>query len=343
MQCPSCGFQNLPGLSSCARCMSTLMFENIDVQPYRAGTLRSYRLRLFAGVRGLRVWTLLPFARRVSAYVAEEVRGIRLGGRVRPGTILASLVPGLGLMLAGEHRRGRLVMLGYAVALIASIVFMAHAWTLFYAAVISLHAYSIVATILLGAPYILPRTAVLTGLLVVLMLQVFLYMPLAWGAHHLVWFQQLGGDIHGTRMLQGDVLAVEGTWFRPVNFGRGDVVSYRMRAGRGQGWYTAEGLSVDRILAMAGDRVTSVQGTIHVNGRPPQHPGSAKPTLLPDGYAVTVPPGTYFIYPRGARLRAMNRGNTDAEAIMSVCLVPQRDVIGRTWGVVSPLTRIGRP
>src|ERR1700690_575411 len=63
MQCPSCGFENMPGSEGCARCGSSMRLTTLvlDVNPPRAGDLSGGVRRLIA----IRRWPV-RLARRLN-------------------------------------------------------------------------------------------------------------------------------------------------------------------------------------------------------------------------------------------------------------------------------------
>jgi signal peptidase I len=138
----------------------------------------------------------------------------------------------------------------------------------------------------------------------------------------------------------GDVVLVNPSAYWRSDPQPGDVVHYRMPAVNarmpGAGHYPAiyrlQGDRVDRILAKAGEKVTSNQGKLLVNGQPsPWLP--LNPQQLPDGLEVTVAEDCYLIFP-----------STDpiaATAWQAACIVPRSQIWGHVYWRNQPLWRFG--
>jgi len=348
MQCPSCGFQNLPGLDRCARCLSLLALDNVDVQPYRASDR-------WAWWRGWRAWRARAWGRWVDLRCRffQRLRGVV---PVQPGVVpdmarhlplaLLSIVPGLGLIVSGRRRLG-LMLLGICLlGLVVFVMFMG-SWIgiLAMGLVFGVHSYAIQRCLIQQGDYVRRGTAICTGLLIFIVLYAALYPAAGWLINGVVRFEPLIGNLREGKLQGGDVLMVKGRWWHPPRYQAGDLVSYRIPEMHGEGWVTRGGASIDRVLAVAGDHVVIKEGEMSVNGkRLPDDVGPVEDVPLPDSYAVTVPADAYLILPSLPRIGGHYRaGVQDAAMVRALSIVHHQDIRGRVIMIVGPPWRMGRP
>lgn len=351
MQCPSCGFQNLPGLTQCARCSGMLSLAEVDVQPYRAAD-RWVRWRH----RRWRRRNAAPLTSRIASYLRDEWERSGLGTRSRGPDeptmgerfkwIAASIIPGLGhLLIPRERRRGRWILGCYVAALLGSLLFMSSAWTIFMAIMLGIHTYAFIEAVFRRSPHAWWQP-MLTSLLVLPMLMYLLYQPTAWLLAGVAQLEPLGGIVESDYLHERDVVLVPGRWVAQQQFQPGDVVSYVQPGCEGSGWYVREGASIDRILAGPGDKVDIRNSVIRVNGQIlPAGQGPLKGIHIAGEHQLTVPSGAYFILPSLARLSGHYRGDQgklETEVRMRVAVVAQDRIRGRVLAVVNPINRIRR-
>lgn len=111
MQCPSCHFENMPNVKTCARCSAALVAARRPAaafMPPRAGTRKAWyplRFRWNAAVDGYRDWAVW---RALVALTGET----DLPPRSAVFTCL-SLLPGLGHLVEGRRCRGTIALLGW--------------------------------------------------------------------------------------------------------------------------------------------------------------------------------------------------------------------------------------
>ncbi|MGB9625241.1 MAG: hypothetical protein ACPMAQ_10300 [Phycisphaerae bacterium] len=347
MQCPSCGFQNLPGLQQCARCTSRLSLDGVDVTPYRAGDpwARWRRLRLRRQRRTL-------FTERVADLWDRLMRwGYRAGARSPEAVpsaerifwVGASIIPGLGQIVSRRRLRGWCILAGYGLALVASVLFMSSAWTLFTAIALSVHTYAVTDCIFHRAGYVRRITTIVTSLVVFVALVLGPYRGATWLLGGFAQVEQLTADTRSTLLQAGDVLLLDGRWNRP-RYAPGDIVSYRIedygRAHGGEGWYIVGGVLIDRILAGPGDHVVCKDGRLTVNGKPPaEGRGLLAPVDLPNDLDIVVEKDQFFIYPSLVHVRAP-RDRPVANMCLRVSFVPAERIRGKVRMIISPLERV---
>jgi hypothetical protein len=353
MQCPSCGFQNLPGLTACARCTGVLDFSGLDVHPYRASQ-HFVRLRHWQWLRRHRHVPLLHA--RLGAFFRGQWERTGLGRRNRaPGEPLlrerltwtgaSILLPGLGQTLSGRRRRGFVLMGGFFLLLLLSLEFMASAGPFFMAMAVGMHAYAITECVFYRDGFFPRWEPVLISVLIFIVLRYMVYDAAGWALNGVVRVEPLALAAPSRLLEPGDVLAVQGRWLAPARYRPGQIVSYTIAGASGSGWYIRPGTSVDRILAGPGDRVAIRNRTILVNGQPlPRNRGLLTLRPLPSTYEAIIPSDSYFIYPTLPDY-AVQHGhpNVSEEAVrLEISVVPVDRIQGKVIGIVGPLERIGR-
>lgn len=330
MQCPSCGFQNLPGLPRCARCLSYLDLDNVDVHPYRASDrwarLREWRINgFFAPLRST--------IRRIN----DSMRA-RMGSDYRFLLVLLSLVPGLGMIVSGQRRFGAILLIACTILLLGYVAFMATTTGVVLLAMLyGVHSYAIQKCLITPEDFVSYRRAMAYGLATFVALFLLVYPAARWVVHGFVQFEPLGGQFNSDHVQTGDVLMVTGRWLSPAHYQVGDVVSYRIPATTGRGWYIREGFYIDRILATPGDHLVIREDAIMLNERPLS--ADAKPLgifAFAFGQDTLLPADAYLILPSLAMVRAYDR------AIEAVSIVPAENIRGRVIMIVGPPWRIGR-
>jgi len=347
MQCPSCGFQNLPGLQLCARGTSRLSFDDVEVMPYRAGErwARWRRLRVRWQRRTLFTERLVGLWDRLMrrGYWA----GTRSPEEVPPAERIfwvgASIIPGLGQIVSRRRLRGWCILAGYVLALVASVLFMSSAWMFFTAIVLSVHTYAVTDCIFHRAGYARRITTIATSLVVFVALTLGPYRGATWLLGGFARVEQLTADTRSTLLDTNDVLLLNGRWNRP-RYAPGDIVSYQIedhgRAHGGDGWYIVGGVLIDRILAGPGDHVVCKDGQLTVNGKlPAKGRGLLAPVVLPESLDLVVKKDEFFIYPSLGHVFAP-RGRQEADMRTRVSIVPAERIRGKVRMIISPLGRV---
>lgn len=348
MQCPSCGFQNLPGLTQCARCLSRLQFADVDVRPYRASDrfarLRGWRAAMRRAVDRVgptRRWFGVPIE-AISGRIRRTLTD--MVPRCRPTWLAASLIPGLGLILAGRKRMGCWILGGYTITLICSVIFMSSIWVICTALMLGLHTMGMVNCLLLNREVSSRLVLIFTTIAVFCLLQFALYPAASWTLQGVARLDQIAGPSRSGVFQEGDVVMVEGRWLASGAYKPGDIVSYQMPRQQGSGWYIAGGAAMDRILAGPGEHVVCKDGRLFIDGRrPAAERGLLSPVGFPHTLDVVIPADSYFIYPSLARINYPVNNATASTMRMSASIVPARNIQGRVLMIVNPLWRIGRP
>ncbi|MBY0262028.1 MAG: S26 family signal peptidase [Phycisphaerales bacterium] len=337
MECPSCTFQNMPGLTSCVRCGTLMDLSGVDVMPVRASSGRAGR-RAQAAARSVRQ------SATDAAHALE--RRVPLGltfGDVSAAQLLHCLVPGLP-QIRSEFPPLRL--LGWAVlGLWLSFLALAGLFvgttfsTLLCFGLLSIHGFSIslLFTRSLQNVSIGLRFAFGIGVYILLFA---VYGPALAGVRSVavvvpVNNLRVEGAIHND-----DILLRTGRWTRPKAFARGDLVVAQIGWRNDGGLIIRGGLNIDRIIGVPGDVVQARDGALVVNDEvaPPDRQPLAGASWLGSG-AITVPDSTYLIMPSTLALAPIvNRPDLNG----AISLYREDDILGRVILRVRPWSRFGR-
>ncbi len=346
MRCVNCQFANMPGVTRCGRCGSTLEMGSlaVDVHPPRA-TPWAKRLRRWFPVFSPALSRARNAGADVYRRVGRGVAGSAEGLSLTPGMAALLLVPGAMLFRLGRRTLGRAFLGAYLGFLAAGLVFLG---TYFGSAclglVFSVHlSYCLTVFRCLG---LRPGTWFGVGLLTGVLLFGTIYLPGGWLLTNVA--GPVVVDYDNPPFRDGDVVLVNRLAYRREPPRPGDVVLYDQRAAYlGQvpragndhvNVRVEAGQRIDRVLAGPGDQVRWASGQLWVNGQPspllPLNPGHCDYTL-----EITVPPGCYFILPSTGRetLRgvAQNMGR-------DLSLVPVTAIEGRVYFRNQPLSRWGQ-
>lgn len=344
MQCPSCRFENMPGLDSCGRCGSslTLSTATIDVNPPRASrsarrvrrivpTHLFYRARDAAvearrAVAGSMIedsHVPLPEPAILSRLIVPGWAHIHSGLRIRGWFFLAIYVP---LILTGFLRWGTL--LGSVAAGLA----------------FSVHASSVMDILMRQGTVRFPRMMAM-ALMVSLALAALVYVPAGQLLMRLAAPIEYAHDAPPFRRF--DIVLINRWAFALTSPRRGAVVQFRPAnlIARGPAIQTAfhmrlvyeENELIDRVVGLPGDRVVWDEGKLSINGEPvPWTP--LIPSRLPAHLDVTVPEGRYLILPTTST--SAERAGGSESFWKFAGLVSRDDILGGAFLRAAPITRL---
>jgi hypothetical protein len=336
MQCPSCGFENIPGLLSCARCQSALQFGEVAVVPMRASALR-LRTRL------LRLWYPLRecFASLQRWWQARPPLRIPLAPR--NALALSLIAPGLVHYRAGNRVFGGALFAVWTVALLSSLATVGSPWSACSLQLaIAAQALAIILLLSNVPMNLLWRLAL--GALVMAGLYLGIYLPLAGVVHGFFVPLPVSNFLNSPTVRDGDGLLYEGHWLRPRAFARGELVVYEISTAVAGHVRIRDGLGLDRILGLPGEHVRVSDGLVTVDGTcldspvAPLGPLPRLPTL-----DVTLRADEYFILP--SRLTFTLGGGSEGmwwDLARDLLVVRADRVLGRVVWRVWPWSRWGR-
>lgn len=340
MQCINCGFENIPGMDVCVHCQSRMVLGDVAVVPPRASWVHS-------PTRWRQAWyrSRLGLKRIADAF---RSRWVTNWSTDVPDAVMGSVIPGLGLIRKGIGLLGWPLLIVWSAVLLAT---LASIGTLSYVFWISglatIHAVGIVAAMrpLLRFEGVFWRAGF--GVFCFLIVRFGAYGAVEWVGSGLYVPLPLQGVISTQVLRNGDGILYDGRWLRPDSFQRGDLVVFRIRGADirtgGTYWYVIpDGLAVDRIVGVPGDRVELVNGSVLVNGEPAasyayplgslRQYGNVSVTLGPVEYAIfpsTVPFAVHGYVPVGSLVEILAHVHSD-------------DILGRVVFRLHPWSNIGR-
>jgi hypothetical protein len=338
MQCVTCGFENVPGISRCARCASAMDLATVSIEPPRSREHPWESLihnRLARGIRWCGVlWSLVTGA---CAVVFRPVPGASWTA------LVLTLVPGLGHWSLGRRAMGGLVFLLWLAAMLLALLAIGTGagWFWFLTA---MGAHSLTYALLLRHS-LTSQSALMqagVGLAISLCLLFLIYLPALSLTARVVGVMPVTG-VHGTPVVRsGDVVLYRGPWTSHGPRRTGELVAYRIRRNAGQGFVIAAGYGLDRVVGLPGEVVELQQGTVTVNGQTLdiEHHPLGNLSRYPD-VTIRVPVGTYAIFP--STLFRNHGGNLPPRLVESATVVSDADILGpvfwrlRPWGRFGPI------
>jgi signal peptidase I len=344
MQCPSCRFENMPGLDSCGRCGTTLGLSTatINVNPPRASKTAK-RVRKMVPTR------LIYQARDVAAEARRVVSGsIVDDSRVplpTPEVLSRLVVPGWAHIHLGMAARGQVFLLAYLPLLFFGLLYWGTGMGgILLGLAFSVHTSSVTDILIRQGTVRFPRVMAIAAF-VSLALAVLVYVPAGLTLTQVAAPIEFAIDTPPFKRL--DVVLVNHWAFALTSPRRGDVVLYsplnilRVRGDDGPEiphvrFRYEENQLIDRVIGMPGDHVVWDQGKLTINGEAL----SWKPLLferMPSHLDVTVPADRYLILPSTSAGAVTSGG---AEAFWNNAgLIPQADILGGVYLLSNPLPR----
>jgi signal peptidase I len=344
MQCPSCRFENMPGLGSCGRCGTSLTLgtATIDVHPPRAS-------RGARRVRRVVPTHLFYRARDAAAGARRAVAGSILeDSRIplpEPGIFPRLIVPGWAHIHSGLRIRGWFFLGAY----LPLLVFGLARWGTFFGSValglaFSVHASSVMDILMRQGTVRFPKMMAMAAM-VSLVLAVLIYVPA--GQMLMRVAAPIVYEHDATPFRRLDVVLINRWAFAMSSPRRGDVVQFRPTnlIRRGPAIQTAlhmrllyeEDELIDRIVGLPGDRVVWEAGKLIVNGTPVSW-APLLPERLPRHLDIAVPPDRYLILPTTSA-SALQVGGSDSFWKGSG-LIPKGDILGGAFLRIGPITRL---
>ena len=238
--------------------------------------------------------------------------------------LLAMLLPGYAYLLLGRRNLAWLMVAGWCFGALLFLVFLGYPWITGWALGGLASAHSS------GQGYLILREREQNPMEPPIGLAERLWIPLACWAVCLLVIYWPASEYFQRRVARplpvGDRVIVFHAADDPGRMARGEFVAYRI----GEDWVgnvrVASGLSTGLVLAIPGDEVEFDGQEVRVNGVP-------KPRMdfMPFSGALTVEPGTRFIWPvLNERVVNVERSAVDA-AYLRAARVPEANLIGRPF------------
>ncbi len=335
MQCPNCGFENIPGLPSCARCRSGLGLGDVVVVPRRASALR-------VTTRVLRVWYAVGFDLSLFWRWLRQPRSLTVAGAPAGSLACTLLLPGLGHIMARHKTFGRVVLVVWLVALLAALATLASPWSARCLLVaVFMHTLALM-SLLAGPEGLSPARRTLLGLAVFFGLQWLWYLPWLLLVRGVIVPLPLTNMWYCQILQSGDGILHEGSWLCPDTFQRGELVVYDIPPLQSGHVYVAAGLGLDRVLGLPSEHVQWDGDRLTVNGAEldPDTVALASLRYLRE-FDVRLTDHEYLIPPSRLRLN-LSGGGVDFEALFwRLLVVPSERIRGRVFWRTWPWQRWG--
>ncbi len=341
MQCPSCRFENIPGLTICGRCGSLLELKGaaIDVHPPRASSRAKRRRRWFHARRYYQVRDAIQDSLdRMAGTLIQDLRVPLPEPDIAPRLI----VPGWAHIHAGLVLRGRIFLGLFLILLAFGLLF----WGSTFGAIclgfaFSAHVSSVLDILNRQGTVRFP-SLLLTSLLAAGVLGVFLYWPLGWAASHIAAVREYSYD--STLFRQSDLVLINEWAFLLREPRAGDVVLYepdfatgiQVGAALHARFMLRENEAIERVVGGPGDHVLWDHGTLTINDSPVAWT-PLLPQRLPARLEITVPANCYLILPSTSQA-PMEDGSS--QAWNARCLVSRDRIEGVAYLRLQPLSRL---
>lgn len=337
-QCSNCQFQNMPGVTHCGRCGTSLTLRTavVNVHPPRATRWAKLWRRTFAA-------RLIRPIRETSASLASQWGMTPQTQLPSSGALRRLAVPGWAQVFEGRASLGRSLFFGYLVCLvIAALCFGSPLCSLLLGFAFACHGISVYDVVRRSCSEL--RARLFLMMLFCGLLAAVIYVPAYVLATRLV--APVIIQLERPPLSAGDVLLVN----RSASVRRapraGDIVQYELTEAFLMG-HTAAGMAarfdfrgsrIDRVLALPGQVIVWNDGRLTVDGQPspflPLNPAGAMQKL-----SFTIPPGCCFILPSTDFVSDQFQTTEENWRSWSTIRIDQIEgrVIWRSW----PLTRIG--
>jgi hypothetical protein len=341
MQCPSCGFENMPGSDGCARCGTSLKIATmtLDVRPPRASSARGIGRRIWAGrFRLINIGRALQELQ--AAWEAEGER--RFDEDDSPWPLLRrTVVPGWPQRYLGQRWQSHVLFWPFAACMVVGLVnwgLERGQWFLGMAFLIQqLSLIDIFRAHLPGADFWTRIRRTFAGMFALTMA---VWFPSLYVLLHLAEPYAFRGNVGPFG--PGDMVLVN-RWLSPspgrvvmayVPFfdrvgGRLMVAGHNVDYGNGS-------FTSDRVVGTAGDSVEWKDGTLFRNAVA-QSWKSLNSQSIPKRASTQIQPGDVGIFLNVNLLPPPMRQDPD----LSIAQVPRDDVIGVVWFRWRPLSRLG--
>jgi signal peptidase I len=342
MQCPSCRFENMPGLESCGRCGTSLVLVGaaIDVNPPRAS-------RTAKRVRKVVPTRLFFRARDAAARARRSVAGsIVEDSRIplpEPGILQRLVVPGWAHIHSGLGIRGRFFLGIYVPLLVLGLARWGTGWGSFLLGLaFSAHAASVMDILIRQGTVRFPKMMAMAAM-VSLVLAVLVYVPAG------LLLMRVAAPIEyafdAPPFQRSDVVLINRWAYALTSPRRGDVVQFRPlniggRVNGGQALHARfvyeENELIDRIVGLPGDRVVWDAGKLSVDGTPVSWT-PLLPERLPSHLDITVPAERYLVLPTTST--GANPGASEW-LWKNAGLITREDILGTAYLRVDPISRL---
>jgi signal peptidase I len=344
MQCRSCGFENMPGIESCARCTSPLGLATmtLDLHPPRARKWQKRVRRVMP--KGKIRYAVRDRLRHAGADIAAA--RVRWGGPMAPRAMIwRSIIPGWTHFRAGQQHRARLFLWSYLACLLPGLLLIGTGMgSLLLGFAFSIHASAFADMLSQYLPTRDFRSMMINSILAMFAIAIFIYLPIWWAMSRIAAVRTIQIS-DGPTLVEGDVVLVNRSLHRSRWPQPGSVVLYDLPFLQLQGTplgherrlMNYEGERVDRVVAVGGDKVLWKNNQLYINGRLSSLQ-PLNPSTLPREISFTASPGSLVILP--STTPPLGPPLSSQEFASISCISPGQ-IEGTVYFRLHPLSRIG--
>jgi hypothetical protein len=343
MQCVSCQFENMPGVSNCGRCGAVLQLDaaTIDVNPPRAkGWIKPWRgVRYFISRRR----SIPANVSKLWASANDKFSSYLVRNTMPFAVIFRMIVPGWPQVYEGRKLFGILLFCGYCLSMPLSLLYISTAFgNVLLGVAITLHASSIVESVF--ARVDVQESRILYSIGYLLVTAFIIYAPAAYIVSRVALPMQFMIKIPPFNA--GDVVLYNQSAYRRLAPQVGDLVVYRLPNERVFTFHNQQGQNViydfrgqevpGRIIAGPGQRIFYDKRQLLVDGRPSQW-SQLFSEYFHEDISTTLPNDSYFVLCGLTRIT-----QSIPESLYPLfSVVPRESIVGRIYFQTQPLSRFG--
>jgi hypothetical protein len=344
MQCPSCGFENMPGSDGCARCGTSLKIATmtLDVRPPRAASASGVGRRIWAA--RFRIINISRALQEIqAAWVAEGERRFDDNNSAWP-LLWRTIVPGWPQRYRGQWWQSHVLFWPFITCLFLGLIdwgTVRGSWIFGGAFLIQqLALMDIFREHMPGVDF---NTRVGRTFLGMAAIALGVWVPVFFVLLHVA--DPYSFNVGRGPFSAGDIVLVN-HWMpaRPGQMVLADVPGFQVVHGalyehghRERVMFLGGGEQVDRVMGVAGDSVEWKNGTLWRNGvATPWQP--VNPQAMPDYATVQIDAGNVAIFPTANLPPELLHSDMD---LSDEAQVPTGNLIGVVWFRWRPLSRLG--
>ncbi len=339
MQCSSCQFENMPGVSNCGRCGAALNLASASVERLSAprpplGQALAAIDYIFSRLRGSPEDWVLGWDKIIHKRLVSLKRN-----RIPWGLLLRMIIPGWPQFYRGRKLAGAIFLCGYLVCIpLGFLYFGTNLGSVFLGLVMTFHASSVADIVIAHADD--GESRLLYCIACLALVGILIYFPanllidrVAVPQHFL---------IDAPPFLAGDVIIYNPSAYRHSDPQIGDMVMYHLPHeriyARRNVIYDFHGQEVvGRLIAGPRQQITCEKGQLKVDNQ--ISPWSdLYSEYYPKSDSVTVPLDRYFVMTGFARMPFQP---VPKELWLRFSMVPRERIIGKVYFRNQPLSRFG--
>ncbi len=337
MQCLSCKFENMPGMTQCCRCGAALEISAVvNVYPPRAGTWKK-RIRRWIPYHRFQI-SVINFAMSAWRRISHSAEVPDIAVKMPSSEILRRMIiPGWPQFVLGQKLRGRTFLAAFIGLFVFAILFYGTPQgNTSLGLAIAVHLASVIDVCCSGTYSLRERLHTSAFFSIILILA--LYVPFFSGTSYFA--SPISIYLDCPPFFSGDTVVYSRASYLIDSPKVGDVVLYRVDLGRNidlgnHRILLVNGEGFDRILATEGQTLELTGQKLLIDGTPSPWQPLGSLESAPD-LKITVPTGYYCILPTVYRIPSVT--SATSRLWQDVCLIPRERIYGRALLVNYPFS-----